>query len=111
MLAASSPHLVTVHDTITCIYRTVLSSGKKLFTQVVWSANQVGGAFLSVTVKYGILPSKPHAHLLRKKKGRRSFTAGDSAISLHWDTSAAAYESGLELSKAFYLSMVADESK
>ncbi|KAG6469338.1 hypothetical protein ZIOFF_074052 [Zingiber officinale] len=63
----------TVQDAITCFYRTVLSFGKELFTQVIWSANQVSGTFLSITVLYGISPSKPHAHLLRKKKGRRSF--------------------------------------
>ncbi|XP_042400811.1 uncharacterized protein LOC121990812 [Zingiber officinale] len=108
MLAASSPHLVTVQDAITCFYRTILSSDKELFTQVVWSANQVGGTFLSVTVKYGISPSKPHDHLLRKMKGRRSFATGDSAISLHWDTSAVAYESRPKPSKAFYLAMVAN---
>ncbi|KAG6529925.1 uncharacterized protein LOC122040190 [Zingiber officinale] len=106
--SASAMAEPTVQDAITCFYRTVLSSGKELFTQVVWSANQVGGAFLSITVQYGISPSKPHAYLVRKKKGRRSFAAGDTAISLHWDTSAAAYESGPEPSKAFYLAIVAD---
>lgn len=107
-MSASAMAKPTVQNAITCFYRTVLSSGKELFTKVVWAANQAGGAFLSVTVHGGISPSKPHAQLVRKKKGRRSFAAGDSVISLHWDTSAAAYESGPEPSKGFYLAMVAD---
>ncbi|RWW08482.1 hypothetical protein BHE74_00049951 [Ensete ventricosum] len=107
-MAEQSP----VQNTITCFYRTTLSTRRELLTSVTWSKNPAG-AFISVMVEDSssgtlIKPNAVNSQLLRKKKGRRSFAAGNSAVSLYWDVSAATYESGPEPTRGFYVVMIAE---
>ncbi|WOL16036.1 hypothetical protein Cni_G24818 [Canna indica] len=107
VLAESSP----AYNTVTCLYKTVLSTKKELLTRIIWSKTHAGvSLFASVDSSSSPSSDAQKPQLLHKKKGTRSFAAGggDSVAVLHWDISAAAYESGPEPAKGFYVAVVAD---
>ncbi|OAY64385.1 hypothetical protein ACMD2_15711 [Ananas comosus] len=98
---------------VTALYRARLVSSpapRELLIRVSWSRSHVGPA-LSVGVDDSPSPSSSPmtCHLLRKKKGSRSFTTSRAAsVSLSWDVSSAKYASGPEPVANFYLSVSVD---
>nr|CAD1818309.1 unnamed protein product [Ananas comosus var. bracteatus] len=100
---------------VTALYRARLVSSpapRELLIRVSWSRSHVGPA-LSVGVDDSPSPSSSSSpmtcHLLRKKKGSRSFTTSRAAsVSLSWDVSSAKYASGPEPVANFYLSVSVD---
>lgn len=93
-------------SSITCLYRTRLSTRKELLLRVTWSK-----AHASPTLSVGVdEAASVHANsqLLRKKKGTRSFVSGSCTIGLHWDVSSANFEASPEPAAGFYVVVVVD---
>ncbi|KAG6480456.1 uncharacterized protein LOC122019631 [Zingiber officinale] len=97
---------------VTCFYRATLFTLREVLLRVTWShAN--ADPLLSVAVdddSTSARPREPNAlefsHPLTEKKGTRSCFSGPCAVALHWDISAARYESGPEPVDGFYVVVV-----
>ncbi|KAJ0973447.1 hypothetical protein J5N97_021406 [Dioscorea zingiberensis] len=91
----------SMKNSVTCFYKTRLSTCKELFFNLTWSKTNTGPS-LSIAIDDNI-------QVLRKKEGNKSYKHQDSLISLYWDFSSARYTCGcLEPAENFYLVIMAD---
>ncbi|XP_073013760.1 uncharacterized protein [Typha latifolia] len=103
----------SIQSAVTCLYRTRLSSSNKdLLVRLDWSKGHLGPT-LSVGVDddpslHQWEPNAMSCQQLRKKKGTRTFTSGNSNVALFWDISSARYGSGPEPIADFYVVVMVD---
>ncbi|XP_074566025.1 uncharacterized protein LOC141822475 [Curcuma longa] len=98
---------------VSCLYRARLSGLKDVLLRVTWSkANAAPSLSLAVDDDpRSALPWELNAvdsQSMTEKRGTRSYFSGRRAICLHWDTSAARYESGPEPVDGFYVVVVVE---
>ncbi|KAF8396454.1 hypothetical protein HHK36_018073 [Tetracentron sinense] len=111
-LACLSPNLIpSIQNTVTCLYKTKLSTQKQLLITVTWCKNLMGQG-LSINVgdnpSSAALKVSTNSRLFQKKKGSRVFESGNSKIKIFWDLSTAKYEAGPEPITGFYVMVMAD---
>ncbi|KAG6487373.1 uncharacterized protein LOC122011011 [Zingiber officinale] len=100
----------SVVSSVTCLYRTRLSTQRELLIRVTWSKAQLN-PLLSVAIVDGssTSPWEANCHLLRKKNGSRTYISeGNCEVGLHWDISSANFEAGPEPRYGFYVAVVVD---
>ncbi|KAG6479926.1 uncharacterized protein LOC122020900 [Zingiber officinale] len=100
---------------VTCFYRARLSAPKDVLLRVTWSkANAAPLLSLAVVDDDGPRSALPweinafDSQSMTEKRGARSYISGCCAICLHWDISAARYESGPEPVDGFYVVVVVE---
>lgn len=104
----------SVQTAVTSLYRTRLSAGHKdVLIKITWSRTHMGPMLsLGVDDEPKLHQWKPNAiatHLLRKRKGARSYASGASLVGLYWDYSAPnTAGSSPEPVSGFYVVVVVD---
>ncbi|XP_075498833.1 uncharacterized protein LOC142537158 [Primulina tabacum] len=86
---------LSTQNTVTCLYRTILSTRKKILITVTWSKNSLSQG-LSITI--GEDPSisfkvNTNPRLFRKLKGSKSLDFQGCKVEVFWDFSSARYRS------------------
>ncbi|KAK4764902.1 hypothetical protein SAY86_025992 [Trapa natans] len=117
--ACISPALTpSVRNSVTSLYRTVLSSQKQLLITVRWLRIHAAGH--SLTIEFGTDDPPPSfklntsPRLLRKKKGNKQVElpspspSGHPRIEVFWDLSNARFDGGPEPADNFYVVVVVD---
>ncbi|XP_043714946.1 uncharacterized protein LOC122663328 [Telopea speciosissima] len=101
----------SIQNTVTCLYKTKLSTQKQLLITVTWCKNLTGQG-LSINVgddpSSSALKVNTNSRFFRKMKGNRTFESCNSKIEALWDLSNAKYDSGPEPTNGFYVVVVVD---
>lgn len=103
----------SIQSSVTCAYRSQLTTGKELLIRVAWTrTNSATGSLLSIGVD-PIPCNDTSSHMLRKKKGTRTFPMAtgnghNTIVALFWDYTSAKYGSGPEPVSGFYVIVVVD---
>uniref|UniRef100_A0A0D9XAT5 Uncharacterized protein n=1 Tax=Leersia perrieri TaxID=77586 RepID=A0A0D9XAT5_9ORYZ len=88
----------------TTVYGATLRSGKELLIHVTWTRSAAGATGLAVALDAAAATLSPPSsskrathHVLHKRRGSRSLATagagGDTAVTVHWDTTDATYAS------------------
>ncbi|XP_074567133.1 uncharacterized protein LOC141823799 [Curcuma longa] len=99
---------------VTCLYRARLSTLREVLLWVTWSRADAGPLLSLAVDDDDSTSARPwelnalESHPLTEKKGTRSCFSGPCAVGLHWDISAARYESGPEPVDSFYVVVVVE---
>ncbi|KAJ0088959.1 hypothetical protein Patl1_32382 [Pistacia atlantica] len=106
-----SPNLIpSTPNSVSCIYKTQLSSEKHLLITLSWCNNLLGHG-LSINVCDNTRhPSKfnVNSHQLSHNRGSKIFESCNSKVEVFWDVSNAQYENGPEPSHEFYVIVLVD---
>ncbi|GLT94652.1 hypothetical protein SLE2022_123810 [Rubroshorea leprosula] len=92
-------------NTIICIYRAKLFTGKNIIITITWCNKTTGNG---LTIKFGENLSTSDSHRLKKSKGFETFQSCNSKIEVFWDLSDARYINGPEPDNRFYIMVVVD---
>ncbi|KAH6814699.1 DUF868 family protein [Perilla frutescens var. frutescens] len=105
----------SIQNSVTCLYRAILSNQKQMTIAVTWSKTGAGGAASqSLTVNFDVddptaaFKINTSSRYFRKSKGSKSLQLRSSKIELLWDLSTARYQPGPEPLDGFYLVVVVD---
>ncbi|KAJ4819481.1 DUF868 family protein [Rhynchospora pubera] len=110
---SSQLHSRSIQSSAACAYRSKLTSGKELLIRVTWTRSNAGtGSSLSIGVD-PVPCNDTSSHILRKKKGTRTFPMATSSghntiVALFWDYTSAKFGSGPEPVSGFYVIVVVD---
>ncbi|CAK9153849.1 unnamed protein product [Ilex paraguariensis] len=106
-----SPSLIpSIQNSVTCLYKTILSTQKQLLITVTWSKNNTTQG-LNINFNGDsstIFKLNTTSRLLRKKKGSRSLESDHSKFEIFWDLSAAKYSTGPEPVDGYYILIMVD---
>ncbi|XP_075500212.1 uncharacterized protein LOC142538801 [Primulina tabacum] len=101
-----SPSLIpSTRDSVTCFYRTVLSTQKQVLITVTWCKNALTQG-LNITLGDDYSSSfklNTNSRLFRKLKGSKSMEFTDSKVEVFWDLSTAQYQTGPEPMDGYYV--------
>ncbi|KAL5974570.1 hypothetical protein ACLOJK_031240 [Asimina triloba] len=102
------------NTTVSCLYRSTLSTQKRLITTVTWCKNLMGHS-ITISVLSSDDPSDnpkiidPNFRPIWKKRGTRSFHSNTAKIDIFWDLTNARYDAGFpEPMDGFYVGVIAD---
>ncbi|PKU81622.1 uncharacterized protein LOC110092732 [Dendrobium catenatum] len=96
----------SIQISTTLLFKSKLSSGiNPLLINLTWSRNQLSTS-LSISFPEFLHSWKPV--FLANKKGKQSFLASSSSISLHWDFSSATFDQGPDPINNFYVAVIVD---
>ncbi|GFZ08761.1 DUF868 family protein [Actinidia rufa] len=102
-----SPSLIPpIQDSVTCLYTAKLSTEKHLLISLTWSNPQTLALTLTIPSDAFKFTTKPHQ--FRIPKGTKKIESPNSKIEIHWDLSAAKFDSGPEPVTGFFLLVVVD---
>ncbi|PSS15962.1 Autophagy-related protein [Actinidia chinensis var. chinensis] len=102
-----SPTLIPpIQDSVTCLYTAKLSTKKHLLISLTWSNPQT--LALTITIPNDPFKFTTKPHQFRTPKGTKKIESPNSKIEIHWDLSAAKFDSGPEPVTGFFLLVVVD---
>ncbi|XP_073136952.1 uncharacterized protein [Henckelia pumila] len=109
-MISPSPNPSSTQDSVTCFYRTVLSTQKQVLITVSWCKNALSQG-LNITFGDDYSSSfrlNTNSRLFRKLKGSKSMEFPDSKVEVFWDLSTAQYQTGPEPMDGYYVLIMFD---
>ncbi|PIN25398.1 hypothetical protein CDL12_01833 [Handroanthus impetiginosus] len=108
-----SPSLIpSIQNAITCLYRTILTSGKQILITFTWCKNNLSqGLNISFGEDQSNGPAfkiNTNSRLFKKLKGSKLIHFQNHTIEVLWDLSAARYETGPEPVDGYYVFVTVD---
>ncbi|KAL3828542.1 hypothetical protein ACJIZ3_017344 [Penstemon smallii] len=106
-----SPNLIpSIQNTVTCLYKTTLTSQKQIIINLTWSKSSL---LQGLNITFGDDQSNSfklntNSRLFRKLKGSKSLDFHNSKVEIFWDLYAARYESGPEPVDGYYVFVTID---